>query len=305
MSAPGWYPDQDPRFERWWDGTDWTEHRRAIHEPPPPSTQGASTLRPGSQLFGERRWLWWIVGASLLAIGVVGAAVSAGDLPSSQETAVTASSVMTTTTATLTGTEAPTSQVTEPVRPATVASESECQQDVAAAARISRFQDVTPDLFPALESCASVDDFLAAIATYNDGRWPEPMTVQPNLLNICNSAMWPSTPVDSPVCSEVLSSQPQTSAGCVLEEFDEQFLAAHLSPECFQPWTFRAGDDPVVWCQGADKMTALEWLDGIVPLNDAARASSDIAWIAAEDSGLDTDTLHQARVVADELCDMR
>ncbi|MCX3059766.1 DUF2510 domain-containing protein, partial [Streptomyces beihaiensis] len=27
---PGWYPDPgDPSVERWWDGTEWTQHRRA------------------------------------------------------------------------------------------------------------------------------------------------------------------------------------------------------------------------------------------------------------------------------------
>ncbi|MYS93329.1 MULTISPECIES: DUF2510 domain-containing protein [Streptomyces] len=36
---PGWYPDpHGPHLERWWDGTAWTEHRRAPEAPatPPP-----------------------------------------------------------------------------------------------------------------------------------------------------------------------------------------------------------------------------------------------------------------------------
>ena len=36
---PGWYPDPHaPHLPRWWDGTAWTEHRRAPEAPaaPPP-----------------------------------------------------------------------------------------------------------------------------------------------------------------------------------------------------------------------------------------------------------------------------
>ncbi|MFJ4203213.1 DUF2510 domain-containing protein [Streptomyces sviceus] len=41
---PGWYPDPDaPLLERWWDGTAWTDHRRAPGAPGPPrAADGAS-----------------------------------------------------------------------------------------------------------------------------------------------------------------------------------------------------------------------------------------------------------------------
>ncbi|MER5842076.1 DUF2510 domain-containing protein [Streptomyces prasinus] len=43
--APGWYPDPHaPHLERWWDGTAWTEHRRAPGTPggPVPPSPGGS-----------------------------------------------------------------------------------------------------------------------------------------------------------------------------------------------------------------------------------------------------------------------
>ncbi|MET8245241.1 DUF2510 domain-containing protein [Streptomyces sp. NPDC005202] len=47
-TPPGWYRDPTaPHLERWWDGTAWTEHRRAPKAPgqpvPPPSAAGGST----------------------------------------------------------------------------------------------------------------------------------------------------------------------------------------------------------------------------------------------------------------------
>ncbi|MFK4102269.1 DUF2510 domain-containing protein [Streptomyces sp. NPDC019531] len=41
---PGWYPDPNaPHLERWWDGTTWTDHRRAPEAPGPPRpADGAS-----------------------------------------------------------------------------------------------------------------------------------------------------------------------------------------------------------------------------------------------------------------------
>ena len=43
---PGWYPDAaQPACLRWWDGTQWTEHRTAAWQPPmaPPATHPAGT----------------------------------------------------------------------------------------------------------------------------------------------------------------------------------------------------------------------------------------------------------------------
>lgn len=43
---PGWYPDpHGPHQERWWDGTAWTEHRRAPGATPVPPPPGGGTGR--------------------------------------------------------------------------------------------------------------------------------------------------------------------------------------------------------------------------------------------------------------------
>ncbi|MFF4033513.1 DUF2510 domain-containing protein [Streptomyces sviceus] len=43
---PGWYPDPDaPLLERWWDGTAWTDHRRAPEAPGPPPAAGRAAGR--------------------------------------------------------------------------------------------------------------------------------------------------------------------------------------------------------------------------------------------------------------------
>ncbi|MER6290087.1 DUF2510 domain-containing protein [Streptomyces sviceus] len=43
---PGWYPDPDaPLLERWWNGTAWTDHRRAPEAPGPPRPAGRAAGR--------------------------------------------------------------------------------------------------------------------------------------------------------------------------------------------------------------------------------------------------------------------
>ncbi|MFL5994687.1 MAG: DUF2510 domain-containing protein [Streptomyces sp.] len=43
---PGRYPDPDaPHVERWWDGTAWTDHRRAPEGPGPPRSAGRASGR--------------------------------------------------------------------------------------------------------------------------------------------------------------------------------------------------------------------------------------------------------------------
>ncbi|MEV0637256.1 DUF2510 domain-containing protein [Streptomyces sp. NPDC050619] len=43
---PGWYPDPHaPHLERWWDGTAWTDHRRAPEAPAPPQPAGGGSGR--------------------------------------------------------------------------------------------------------------------------------------------------------------------------------------------------------------------------------------------------------------------
>ncbi|MFN3865801.1 MAG: DUF2510 domain-containing protein [Demequina sp.] len=43
--TPGWYPQGDGR-ERWWDGTAWSPHERAV--PPAPGASESATPPPGA-----------------------------------------------------------------------------------------------------------------------------------------------------------------------------------------------------------------------------------------------------------------
>ncbi|WP_426570535.1 DUF2510 domain-containing protein [Streptomyces canus] len=46
-TPPGWYRDpSDPHRERWWDGTTWTEHRRAPQAAAPPAAEGFGPPAP-------------------------------------------------------------------------------------------------------------------------------------------------------------------------------------------------------------------------------------------------------------------
>lgn len=309
VTDPGWYQDSDPNMLRWWDGTEWTEHRREISPPtPPPPAPIAPTAASPARFSVPRGW-WWVA-AAVVALALVAGVVSNQNDEASEVAEATVTTLAPTTSEAPSATTAPPTQGTQPAAPSTSApsstsppASSQCDQDVAAAASVSRYQDTWPDLFPALRSCASVAEFVAATSAHNDGRWPEPLAVQPNLVNLCDSAMWPGTPVDSPVCSEVLESQSQTSTGCVVEQAGTAWLSARLSPQCFKPWTFEDGDDPVVWCRDK-KLIAIESLYGAVPLNDAARASDQIDWDTPADLGLDADTKRRAAAVADELCGM-
>jgi hypothetical protein len=70
---PGWYPDpHGPHQQRWWDGTAWTEHRRAPEAPAAPPPGGGAGRTKAVALTA--------VGAVLLAAIVTGAiALSGGD----------------------------------------------------------------------------------------------------------------------------------------------------------------------------------------------------------------------------------
>jgi hypothetical protein len=54
-ASAGWYPDnQDPAFQRWWDGTQWTLHTQPRPGPlPPPATVASLNIR-GVPLTGSR-----------------------------------------------------------------------------------------------------------------------------------------------------------------------------------------------------------------------------------------------------------
>lgn len=67
MAEAGWYPDpHDPRQQRYWDGSTWTEHTRAVVAPaapppfaPPPPSSGGPVAAQGhrSQLNDIGEWL--------------------------------------------------------------------------------------------------------------------------------------------------------------------------------------------------------------------------------------------------------
>jgi hypothetical protein len=72
---PGWYPDPHaPHLQRWWDGTAWTEHRRAPEAPtgpvPPPPAGGTGRAKAVALI---------AAGAVLVAAIVTGAVVLSGD----------------------------------------------------------------------------------------------------------------------------------------------------------------------------------------------------------------------------------
>ncbi|MEU9353817.1 DUF2510 domain-containing protein [Streptomyces griseoloalbus] len=74
---PGWYPDPHaPHLERWWDGTAWTEHRRAPEAPagpvPPSPPPGGSAGTGGT---GRARAVALTTAAAVLVAAVVTGAV--------------------------------------------------------------------------------------------------------------------------------------------------------------------------------------------------------------------------------------
>ncbi|MFB7934572.1 DUF2510 domain-containing protein [Streptomyces sp. NPDC056039] len=79
---PGWYPDpHGPHLERWWDGTAWTEHRRA-----PGGTTGPVPPPPGGGTGRAKTVALVTAGAVLVAAIVTGALVLAGGDDSGAET---------------------------------------------------------------------------------------------------------------------------------------------------------------------------------------------------------------------------
>lgn len=77
---PGWYRDPHaPHLERWWDGTAWTEHRRAPGAPPvPPGPPAGGTGGPRGT--GRAKTVALATaGAVLVAAIVTGAVVLGGD----------------------------------------------------------------------------------------------------------------------------------------------------------------------------------------------------------------------------------
>ncbi|MFJ8718887.1 DUF2510 domain-containing protein [Streptomyces violaceus] len=79
---PGWYPDpHGPHQERWWDGTAWTEHRRA-----PGATAGPVPPPPGGGTGRAKVVALAAAGAVLVAAIVTGALVLTSGDDSGSET---------------------------------------------------------------------------------------------------------------------------------------------------------------------------------------------------------------------------
>ena len=82
-TPPGWYPDPDGHGLRYFDGTEWTEHRSGLQQmPPPPRPQGGQyggpppvvTQQAGYQPPRKKSNTWkWVVGgiAALVVISTI------------------------------------------------------------------------------------------------------------------------------------------------------------------------------------------------------------------------------------------
>ena len=67
---PGWYPDQTPGQERYWDGSAWTTECRpasTLRYPPPPPQTSSTLSRPLAD-YGQRLGGWLI---DLVVVGIV------------------------------------------------------------------------------------------------------------------------------------------------------------------------------------------------------------------------------------------
>ena len=82
QTPAGWQPDpQNPGQLRYWDGTQWTEHRAPASQPPAaPQTGTPLTPNPKPPTSGSRRNLWLALGGVALLVGgcAIGAAAAGG-----------------------------------------------------------------------------------------------------------------------------------------------------------------------------------------------------------------------------------
>lgn len=73
----GWYPDQEPGKERYWDGAAWTLQLRPLATTPP-STGAPVTAATFAPTKKKRKWPW-IVGAAVAAVILIPAIATAGN----------------------------------------------------------------------------------------------------------------------------------------------------------------------------------------------------------------------------------
>ncbi|MFS8203683.1 DUF2510 domain-containing protein [Streptomyces sp. CWNU-52B] len=80
-TPPGWYRDPAaPHTERWWDGTAWTEHRRAPGAPQPQPAYAQTVPMPRGRGSGRAKAVALTTAAAVLVAAVVtGAVVLSGD----------------------------------------------------------------------------------------------------------------------------------------------------------------------------------------------------------------------------------
>jgi hypothetical protein len=100
QTPPGWYPDPEGNGLRYFDGTQWTEHRSGVHQTPPPQQQPMPPYGNGNGFGGpppvvnahlgqarppKKSNTWkWVVGG-IAALFVIGAITSGSSSTSTDE----------------------------------------------------------------------------------------------------------------------------------------------------------------------------------------------------------------------------
>lgn len=64
---PGWYPDNNTGHQRWWDGTQWTDHVQAPYDP----AAAAVALKAPAGTKTGTVWIWLVVLLPLLGLATI------------------------------------------------------------------------------------------------------------------------------------------------------------------------------------------------------------------------------------------